>query len=240
MQRFQLLVYPDSPKKWEYVDQPPIQDAQEQYYKLASKIAAEDFLDSITDLQEIKGKKCFSFDDAAQQFFIKWLTEHETRLRQLEQSDEPIIIQHLAKYRKLMPALSSIFHHIYIATGGIKTGKITRESAVRAICWCEYLESHARRIYGMGLDISANAAAALVRKIESGALGVKFSLRKIYRKQWSFLKDNNSVEAACEELVNAHWLKEISTEPSQGNKIRTEYIVNPKVKIAKREEKDHE
>lgn len=240
LQRFQLLVYPDPLKQWQYVDQAPAMSAQEKYCELAAQIGSGDFLNLITELQEVKGKQCFSFDDEAQDLFIIWLTEHENRLRALERADDPIVIQHLSKYRKLMPALALIFHQINIATGGIKTGKITKASTVRAICWCEYLESHARRIYGMALDIGTNAASVLTRKIEQGNLGTKFYLRDIYRKQWSFLKDSNSAEAACEELVKAHWLKEISTEPSQGQKIRTEYIVNPKIIITKKEERGHE
>jgi putative DNA primase/helicase len=228
LQRFQLLVYPDPLKNWEYVDRIPEQEARANYHNIAFQIARTTFFDEISDLEEVKGKKCFSFDDRAQEAFIEWLTDLEKKLKG---SDEPIIIQHLAKYRKLMPALALIFHVVTIACKENKTGKITRESVVRAICWCEYLESHARRIYGMASNISAQAASLLSKKIKKGELGQKFSVREVYRKQWSLLKDKEHVEAACEELVKNHWLKEISSVPASRQRIKTEYIVNPKIGI---------
>ena len=138
-----------------------------------------------------------------------------------------------------MPALALIFHVITIAGNENKIGKITRESVVRAICWCEYLESHARRIYGMALNISTQGASVLSKKIKQGELGQKFSLRDVYRKQWSFLKDKDSAEAACEELIKNHWIKEVSDAPP-GQKTKTEYVVNPRIEIVKREEDGHE
>jgi hypothetical protein len=141
-----VLVYPDPLKEWRYVDQIPDQEARATFHNLAYQIARTDFFDEVNGLEEVKGKKCFSFDDEGQEAFIEWLTELEKRLKEF---DEPIIIQHLAKYRKLMPALALIFHVITIAGKENKTGKIPKESVIRAICWCEYLESHARCIYGM-------------------------------------------------------------------------------------------
>ena len=236
-QRFQLLVYPDPLKEWRYVDQVPDQEARATFHNLAYQIARTDFFDEVNGLEEVKGKKCFSFDDEGQEAFIEWLTELEKRLKEF---DEPIIIQHLAKYRKLMPALALIFHVITIAGKENKTGKIPKESVIRAICWCEYLESHARRIYGMALNISTQGACVLSKKIKRGELGQKFSLRDVYRKQWSFLKDRDSAEAACEELVKNHWIKEVLSLPAPGQKTKTEYVVNSAIETAKREEDDHE
>lgn len=237
LQRFQLLVYPDPRQDWEYVDQTPEEQAKTIFHNLAYQIARTEFFGEISDLQEVKGKKCLSFDDEAQETFIEWLTDFEKKLME---PDEPIIIQHLAKYRKLMPALALIFHVITIADEEHKTGKITKESVVRAINWCDYLESHARRIYGMALNISTQAASVLSKKIKRGELGQSFSVRDVYRKQWSFLKDRDSVEAACEELIKNHWLKEVSSAPVLGQKIKTEYFTNPKIGIAKKEEEEHE
>jgi hypothetical protein len=234
LQRFQLLVYPDPLKEWEYVDRIPEQGAKAAFHNLAFQIARTDFFEGIPDIQEVRGKKCFSFDDGAQEAFIDWLTGFEKKLKGF---DEPIIIQHLAKYRKLMPALALIFHVVAIADKDRKTGKISKEATNRAISWCEYLEFHARRIYGMALDISIQAASVLSKQIKRGELGQKFSLRDVYRKQWSFLKDRDSAEAACEELVKNHWLREVSSTPAPGQKIKTEYVVNPKIDTEKKESK---
>jgi hypothetical protein len=52
----------------------------------------------------------FHFAPDAQEFFNKWLLELEGKLR--SSSEDSVIIEHLAKYRKLMPSLALIFHLI--------------------------------------------------------------------------------------------------------------------------------
>src|SRR3990167_5574311 len=91
LQRFQLLVYPDPLKEWRYVDRVPEREAKATFNDLAYQIARTDFFDEINDLQEVKGKKCCSFDDEGQETFVEWLTDFEKKLKE---PDEPIIIQH--------------------------------------------------------------------------------------------------------------------------------------------------
>lgn len=78
--------------------------------------------------------------------------------------DEPIIRQHLAKFDKLFPALALVLHLVDCAARGVY-GPVTKEAALRAAAWCEYLEAHARRCYGLlkddGLRQSSTAAASL-------------------------------------------------------------------------------
>ncbi len=97
MQRFQVLVYPDAPREWRYVDRLPnsaaITRAAQTYRRLAS-------MDSAEPLR-------LRFASDAQELFIDWLQALESKLR----SDElhPALVSHLAKYRKLMPALALLF-----------------------------------------------------------------------------------------------------------------------------------
>lgn len=248
VQRFNLLIYPDALKEWQYVDQPPHQDAKKAYHDLARKIAQDDFFDSIyfdddilsgePSIQIVKDKRCFSYDDEAQDIFIEWLTNLEKRLKGFE---EPVIIQHLSKYRKLMPALSFIFHVIDLAGGQTKRGKISKECAIRAICWCEYLESHARRIYEMALNVSTQAASVLSKRIEQGKLDPIFTIRDITRKGWSVIgQDTELAKSACEELIKAGWIREKITPPTKTNKGKTEYVINPRIKITKEEREPDE
>lgn len=232
LQRFQLLVYPDPLNTWEYIDQSPDQEAKDLFYQITKRIAAPDFFDNIADVQIVKEKSCFSFDDQAQEHFIQWLTDHEQKLKQV---DESIILQHLAKYRKLMPALALIFHIIDMASGTQKTGKISEEATITAIEWCEYLALHARRIYGLASNMRTQSIHVLSTKIKQGALEDKFSLRDIYRKGWSLLKDKENAEAAVAELIRLNWIKEISTHPSLGGRIKKEYVIHPEIKKLKEE-----
>jgi hypothetical protein len=81
--------------------------------------------------------------------------------------DEPIIRQHLAKFDKLFPAMALVFHLVDCAAHGA-CGPVTEEAALRAAAWCEYLEAHARRCYGLLKDNGLRAAQALAAKLERG------------------------------------------------------------------------
>ena len=73
------------------------------------------------------------------------------------------------------------------------------------------------------------AASILASRIKKNTLGNTFTVRDVYRHQWSFLTDKDAAQAACEILVDAGWLRETVTEPSFGQRGKTEYLVNPKL-----------
>ena len=82
--------------------------------------------------------------------------------------DEPLVRQHLAKFDKLFPALALVFHLVDCATHGV-CGPVTKEAALRAAAWYEYLEAHARRCSGLLKDDGLRAAQALASS-SSGTL----------------------------------------------------------------------
>lgn len=125
-----------------------------------------------------------------------------------------------------MPALALIFHLIEIADGKNRSGAITKQCALAAVSWCDYLEQHARRIYESSLSLAYQAARKLARKIQSGVLGSSFDVRQVYRKEWSLLKNKEEVQSACEILAEAGWIK-ISTSSGKG-RANLHYEINPK------------
>ena len=141
--------------------------------------------------------------------------------------------EHFGKYRSLMPSLALQFHVLNLAhasSKGHSMGQVTKECAEQAAAWCEYLESHARRVYGMVTNLTAQAASRLAVKLKKGALPPTFTVRDVYRKEWSLLGDRQVIENACEELMSLGWLREQFTPPAQGQKGKTEYLLNPKVR----------
>ena len=58
------------------------------------------------------------------------------------------------------------------------------DAALRAAAWCEYLEAHARRCYGLLKDDGLRAAQALAGKLERSALQDGFTARDVRRNQW--------------------------------------------------------
>jgi len=147
MQRFNMMVWPDAPAEWRDVDRWPDSEAKNAAW------AVFDRLDKLTPetvgaRQDIApdgqpdGLPYLRFDDAAHACFLAWRTNLEHRLR----GDlHPAIESHLAKYRKLVPALALICH---LADG--QTGPVSLDAVKKAIAWAAYLETHALRCYGAG------------------------------------------------------------------------------------------
>lgn len=227
VQRLQILVYPDELRNWEYFDAPINAGAKEQVYRVVERLASMDFRQHGAFGEENQRIPFYHFDNQAQAIFSEWLTELERKLRRVD--DEPVLIEHLGKYRSLMPALSLVFHVLDLANGQM-TSQVTAENAQRAAAWCEYLESHARRIYGLVTNLTAQAASRLALKIQQKDLPDPFTVRNVYRKEWSLLDDRQIIENACEELVSLGWLKERVTPPASGQRGKTEYLINPKVR----------
>ena len=114
--------------------------------------------------------------------------------------------------------------YIDLADGKIQKS-ISATNALQACAWCEYLESHARRIYSMISNIEIKAASLLSQKIKAGKLKNGFTLRDVYRPAWSILKNKKIAHAACNELVEAGWLRKVETP-----KNKAVYMINPKIK----------
>jgi len=112
IQRFQLLVWPDTESAWRYVDRPPDADSEER--------AARIFR-TLVDL-DAKNPKRLHFAPDAQELFVEWLKELEHKVRGNEL--HPALISHLSKYRKLMPALSLLFE-LAAQVGGDGTGPLS-------------------------------------------------------------------------------------------------------------------
>src|SRR5215472_2151712 len=96
----------------------------------------------------------------------------------------PALEAHLAKYRKLVPALALIDHLAEAGAGGV--GK---EALLRALAMAEYLETHARRLYGATDTIDIIAAEAILAHIRRGALKDGFTARDVHQSGWSKLTD---------------------------------------------------
>jgi len=226
LQRFQLMVYPDDATNWEYVDCKPDIIANNKIENIIKKLANMDFVwyGAIVG----KGSKTpfFHFSGDAQKLFVAWLGDLEKKIRT---DDHPIVLEHLAKYRSLMPSLALIFHLIEIASNKSISKCISEQSTIRAIGLCSYLESHARRIYGLITDERKLLASKLSLKIIDNKITDGFTERDIYRKGWHCLTDQQNVHLACQELVDAGWLSRVETQKSFGNKGKTLYYINPKI-----------
>ena len=226
IQRFQIMVYPDS-ENWEYIDKSPNIAASRRAFKCFKEIAQMDFRTLKGCIAEDNKMPYMRFSDDGQELFIAWLHDLQEKLSNPEIS--PIIREHFGKYRSLMPSLALQFHLIDIADG-MSSGPVSLSAAQMAAAWCEYLESHARRIYGMAEDITARAAGILADRIQAGKLENNFTAREVQRKGWELLSEKEVVKGALQDLVEANWLREIIlSSTSKGGPIKVEYEINPKI-----------
>ena len=220
IQRFGLLVWPDVQPDWRDVDEypdPRASDAAWKVFDRASKI------EPLKLWAEGDDRPYWRFDDAALDDFREWRAGLEKRLRSSSMS--PALEGHLAKYRKLIPALALINHVADMKEGG----DVGQRALKRALAFGKYLESHARRLYGSGPEGERAAAAAILAHIRAGDLEDGFSARDIHRKDWSHLTDRGDLQAGLALLVDHFWISAVPVPsgPAGGRPTIT-YKINPR------------
>jgi putative DNA primase/helicase len=223
IQRFQVMVWPDVCPDWHLVDRPPNTRAQSTF---------ENVCRALVRLEPAQLK--FSAD--AQELFHDWLSDLESKLRSPITS--PVLVSHLSKYRKLMPALSLLFELADWAAGLGAGDSVSLSHARQAAEFCEYLESHARRVYSCIVSSAMKAARELSKRLKAKEIGkidpqsglMIFSARDVYQNQWSGLNTPERTYAALEILEDADWVRsEKGKQGVQCGRPGTRYIANPRI-----------
>ncbi|EMI8959546.1 YfjI family protein [Acinetobacter baumannii] len=236
LQRFQLLVYPDI-NDWKYIDEKPNKEMRQIVYNLFEKIDTLEFQNFIemgahsTDKNEFR--PYFNFCEDAQELFIQWTTNLHTK--KIPSEEYPVIQEYLSKYSKLMPSLALIFHIVDCILHGY-SGSVSKAATELAILWCNYLEAHAKRVYGLVTHSSILRANILLQKIKKFPLNHNwylegFTARLVAQKKWKNLTTVEFVNDALEVLVENHWLEFKESEPSdQGGRPSKRFFINPKIR----------
>jgi putative DNA primase/helicase len=199
-QRFQLAVYPDELGKWRNVDRYPNNEAKNEVYATIQKLAG---------MAETTEPVVLQFSSEAQTVFNEWRDELENnKLRNTD--DHPSLIAHLAKYRSLLPSLALVIH--LVDTCDTEITAVSEMATIKACGWCDYLESHARRIYADATNNPLKTAKLILNKIKGGKLPNGFNPREINRKCWSGLTDTAEVKEGIETLIDYGYLLECVIE----------------------------
>lgn len=221
LQRFGLIVYPDIPPSWHEVDRPPNDKARDIVEKLVGRLDKLSSIEIGSEIDPRGGVPFQRFDAAAQPIFSGWRSELEHRLRSGE--DHPAIVSHLSKYRKLIPSLALINH---ICDGGV--GPVGEMALLRAIELGRYLETHARRIYNLGIRPDIDSGTTLLNRIASGKLNNPFTLRDVYRPCWIGLDTQAKAQAAINILIEYNHL--YTSDIEAGVRTAVKYHLNCELK----------
>ncbi len=217
--RFQLLVYPNA-APYKRVDRWPDHDAKNRAFRVFEAFDAltpETIGATVGEEWELPYLR---FDAEAQQFFDEWLDGLEMKLASGKETT--LIEEHLAKYRSLMPSLALVFH-VSDVVDGEQPGPITARAAMMAAAWCQYLEAHARRIYGQSFEADTEALERLGERLTE--LPNPFNLSDLTRKKWSGLTNSEEVESLLIRLQERGWI--VGGTVQSGGRPAKKFWVNP-------------
>lgn len=225
LQRFQLMVWPDVPNTWKNVDRFPDTSEKNRAWEIFKTLAGNIPGAVKEDGGDIPALR---FSPEGQVIFDTWRHELETRLRS-DHGLKPSLESHLAKYRSLMPSLALIFHLVEAADGSTAPGPVSEQAALMAAAWCQYLESHAVRVYGSALTEGMEAAREIIKHIRRGTIQDGVSVRDLWRPQWSRLTTSDEVKAGLDILTEYDWLtvQKVSTGGRPSETVR----LNPRIKL---------
>jgi len=208
LQRFQLLVWPDQ-VEWKKVDRWPDTDAKNRAYSIYEDLATltpEQCGLVVPDAAADHKPPALRFNERAQDLFDTWRDELEMRVRSGKLPE--ILESHLAKYRSLMPSLALLFHlqHVVDSTADCVSA-VGEASAQQAAAWCEFLETHAQRLYASAMNPSLERARALLDHLQAGDVVDGATVRDIYRHHWAMLDNEDEASDAVKTLDGYGWVK---------------------------------
>lgn len=223
LQRFGLTVWPDVAGEFKYVDQWPDTPAKQAAWAVFERLAQ---LQPATETDPV----VWRFSPEAQALFVEWLVPFETEIRGEEL--HPAMVSHLAKYRKLIPALALIFALIDTPDNG---GIVNATELIRALAMGDYLRSHANRLYAAAVIPETTNAATLLSKIKGGKLADRdgvipdsFTPRQVAVKHWAGLGTPAEVRVAADVLMDYDYLRrEAVPSGAAGGRPSDRYLINP-------------
>jgi putative DNA primase/helicase len=222
IQRFQIAVWPDADPTWRLVDRKPNRAAVSTVERVFTKLLGLSADDPIR----------VSFNPEAQEVFFSWLAKLEEKVRQ-GYGLHPALVAHLSKYRSLLPTLAALFELADRAAANDMDNDvlISAEHTEQGLALCNYLESHAKRMYGCVESPDMAAARELARHLKLGELPETFTTRDVYRRGWSGLTQPDHARNALELLADSSWVRQLEIVPTlAGGRPTAPWKSNPRIR----------
>lgn len=220
LQRFGMLVWPDIRGEWINVDRWPDTPAKNLAFDTFARL---DAMPPGTDPETGEpAPAVYHFSDEAQRMFDDWRRDFEISLRSNDL--HPAMESHLAKYRKLVPAIA------LVCALAEREAQVSETSLLRALAWADFLKSHAARAYAAGTRPATDGAKALLGKIQARVVTDGFRPAEVYLKGWSHLSTPESVHAATRMLCDLYYLRPVEKRQGDtGGRPSVTFQINPSV-----------
>lgn len=208
IQRFQMMTYPDYPKESPFINLAENIDASNLVFELFRKI----------DHIEPNKMRALKFDEEAQERFGKWCTSLHSY-----SYDAEIISSHIRKYDSLVAKLALIFQ----VCEDSHSNFVSLSSLNKAIQWSDYLKSHAIRIYSLPQEQEATVASMILEKILRNDIYDGMTVREIFQKKWSSIRNGHEFESALRILESHHILRVREVQNPKGGPVSKKLSINP-------------
>ena len=227
LQRFQVLVWPDALTR-PGIDAEPDKPARATAYSVFHALPTlTDMLQAVTT-DDGSHIPAVHFDPDAQDIFDDW---NAGRYARLAQHDLHAAFEaHLTKYRSLMPSLALIYQVVNDVAAQRSSTRVGREAAETAIRWCDYLETHAHRLYGAQIAPEVDGARSILRHIRAGDVRDGDTMRKVYLKHWRNADTPDKAHDAMRVLEEYGWAR-MEKVPSQGGAPAYIIRINPQILV---------
>jgi putative DNA primase/helicase len=218
VQRLTQGVWPDEPLTWTDRDVVPNTKALNAAWEVFKRIA--DATPTALGATEEEGRIPYlRFDKAGLGDFQDWHKGLNTKMKSGDLA--PAFESHLAKYKTQVAAYALISHICDVKEGG----PVNQTAARRSIAFCDYLETHARRIYGAVIMAEVLAAKEILKHIRKRDLSDGFTSRDVHRPRWTGLTDIETVREGLRMLVDHRYLR-VEKVQTDGRD-RVAYQINP-------------
>ena len=213
LQRFQVLVYPDTYPEW---TPPELQDSAtpDALERAVRVFAALDQLE-IKEGDSVKPRPLW-FSKEAQPVFNDWHDEIEVRSRPGGALEADTAFKSwFMKTKSLCVNLAAIFHLCELAEAqhgwGDQLEPISLDALNLALDWCDYLTTHAQKVYALELHPEAHAARVVAALIDDERIKTGTTLRDVKRSNRSTTPA--MLETGLFELERLGWvrLEEVDT-----------------------------
>ena len=207
--------------EWKNVDRYPLIEPRDVAWKILNNLDTATPSSLGAEQGEFDRIPFLRFTPEAQVEFDAWREKLEARVP-AENSTPPSKVTS-PKYRGLVPRLALITHLIDGGEGPVGMGPV-----LSAVMWAEYLEAHAQRLYGAGVEPARAAARTILAKIHSGELKDRFTARDVHQRDWAGLTDRDRVQLGLDLLRDYDWIVPVGLDT--GGRPRDRDIINPRGK----------